>query len=310
MIRFEHVGKDYGDWTAIDDLSLEIAKGEFCALIGPSGSGKTTTMKMINRLIEHDRGRILFDGEEIRSFAPEALRRRMGYAIQSIGLFPHWTVEENIGAVPRLLGWPRRRIRDRVTELLELLGLDPALYRDRRPHHLSGGQQQRVGVARALAADPPVLLMDEPFGALDPVTRETLQTEMKRIHAASGKTIVLVTHDIDEAIRLATRIVMLDGGRIVQSGTPDAVLRAPASDAVAEFVGRAERGLRLLSINRVEARMRAGETAPGEPIDAATDLRAALSLLVARGADRAPVSGADGTIIGVLHAADIVSDGA
>ncbi len=211
MIRFEHVGKDYAGWTAIEDLSLTVEKGEFCVLIGPSGSGKTTTLKMINRLIEHDRGRILFEGAEIRSFAPEELRRRMGYAIQSIGLFPHWTVEENIGAVPKLLGWPRAKIRDRVTELLEMLTLDPERYRARYPRHLSGGEQQRIGVARALAANPSVLLMDEPFGALDPVTRDTLQAEMLRIQAASGTTVVLVTHDIDEAIRLASRIVILEG---------------------------------------------------------------------------------------------------
>ncbi|SHF10364.1 osmoprotectant transport system ATP-binding protein [Kaistia soli DSM 19436] len=305
MITFEHVGKTYGDWTAIDDLSLHVAEGEFCVLIGPSGSGKTTTLKMINRLIEHDRGRILFEGAEIRSFAPEQLRRRMGYAIQSIGLFPHWTVEENIGAVPRLLGWPKSRIRDRVTELLGLLALEPERFRDRYPRHLSGGQQQRVGVARALAADPSVLLMDEPFGALDPVTRDTLQAEMLRIHKASGTTIVLVTHDIDEAIRLGSRIVILDGGRIVQSGTPRAILTKPANDFVADFVGREDIGIKLLSIERVSDRMRPGETAEGEPIAADASLRHALSLFVARGIDRLPVIGPSGTLAGAIRLADL-----
>ncbi len=306
MITFEQVGKDYGDWTAIDDLSLTIAKGEFCVLIGPSGSGKTTTLKMINRLIEHDRGRILFDGAEIRSFAPEQLRRRMGYAIQSIGLFPHWTVEENIGAVPRLLGWPRARIRDRVTELLELLALDPARFRDRYPRHLSGGQQQRIGVARALAADPAVLLMDEPFGALDPVTRDTLQAEMLRIHKASGTTIVLVTHDIDEAIRLGSRIVILDRGRIVQSGSPRSILARPANDFVADFVGREDIGIKLLSIERVADRLRPNEAGgDGEPIAAEASLRHALSVFVARGVDRLPVV-EDGRPAGAIHLADLI----
>ena len=305
MISFENVVKTYGDWTAVDDLTLNVPAGEFCVLIGPSGSGKTTTLKMVNRLIEHDRGRILFDGAEIRSFAPEQLRRRMGYAIQSIGLFPHWTVEENIGAVPRLLGWPKSRIRDRVTELLELLALEPDRFRDRYPRHLSGGQQQRVGVARALAADPAVLLMDEPFGALDPVTRDTMQAEMIRIHKASGTTILLVTHDIDEAIRLGTRIVILDHGRIVQSGSPRAILARPANDFVADFVGREDIGIKLLSIERVADRMRPGAPAEGEPIAVEASLRHALSLFVARGADRLPVVDG-GRITGAIHLADLI----
>ena len=306
MIRFEHVGKDYAGWTAIEDLSLTVEKGEFCVLIGPSGSGKTTTLKMINRLIEHDRGRILFEGAEIRSFAPEELRRRMGYAIQSIGLFPHWTVEENIGAVPKLLGWPRAKIRDRVTELLEMLTLDPERYRARYPRHLSGGEQQRIGVARALAANPSVLLMDEPFGALDPVTRDTLQAEMLRIQAASGTTVVLVTHDIDEAIRLASRIVILEGGRIAQSGSPREILAAPANDFVADFVGRSDRGLRLLAAERVGDRMRRGETAVGEPLPVDASLREALSLFVARNVDRLPVQDGSGALIGAIRLADLV----
>ncbi|MCC6198456.1 MAG: ATP-binding cassette domain-containing protein, partial [Burkholderiales bacterium] len=201
MITFEHVGKAFADRVAIDDVSLSIGKGEFVVVIGRSGSGKSTMLKLVNRMVEHDRGRILFAGEEIRRFKPEALRRRMGYAIQSIGLFPHWTVEQNIATVPDLLGWTHARVRDRVTELMELLDLAPEAYRRRYPHQLSGGQQQRVGVARALAADPDILLMDEPFGSLDPVTRDALQHELAGIHRASGKTILFVTHDIDEALR-------------------------------------------------------------------------------------------------------------
>ena len=220
VITFEHVSKAFDGVKAIDDLSLTIAQGEFTVVIGASGSGKSSALKLINRMLEHDSGRILFAGQEIRNFKPEQLRRRMGYAIQSIGLFPHWTVEQNIATVPDLLQWPRSRTRDRVTELLETLKLPPEVYRDRYPHQLSGGQQQRVGVARALAGDPDMLLMDEPFGALDPVTRDALQQEIARIHDASGKTIVLVTHDIDEALRLADRIVVLDRGRVVQLGTP------------------------------------------------------------------------------------------
>ncbi len=237
MIELQQVSKAFGTAKAIADLSLTVRQGEVTVLIGSSGSGKSTTLKMMNRLIEHDSGRILFAGDEIRSFRPEELRRRMGYAIQSIGLFPHWTVEKNIGTVAELLKWPHARIRARVTELLELLDLKPALYRGRYPHQLSGGQQQRVGVARALAGDPEVLLMDEPFGALDPLTRVALQKELVRIHRASGKTIVLVTHDIDEALRLATRVVLLDHGRVVQSGTPMQILAQPASEFVTDFVG-------------------------------------------------------------------------
>lgn len=227
MIHFHQVSKYFAGKRAVDNLTLQIAKGEFTVLIGTSGSGKSTTLKMINRLIEHDEGEIHFAGEEIRNYKPEDIRRRMGYAIQSIGLFPHWTVERNIGTVPQLLKWPQERIRLRVIELLELLHLDPEQFLHRYPHQLSGGQQQRVGVARALAADPEVLLMDEPFGALDPVTRSALQFEITRIHQLSGRTIVLVTHDIDEALALADRIVLMDGGRVIQQGTPLEMLTQP-----------------------------------------------------------------------------------
>ena len=230
MITFDNTSKAYAGVPAINGLNLKISRGELLVLLGPSGSGKSTVLKMINRMVDHDSGRILLDGQEIYSFNVQDLRRRMGYAIQSVGLFPHWTVARNIATVPRLLGWSAERIDQRVDELLTLFTMEPTQYRQRMPHQLSGGQQQRVGVARALAADPDVLLMDEPFGALDPVTRASLQLELKRIHRVSGKTIVLVTHDIDEALLLATRIVLLQQGSIVQAGTPLELLQHPAND--------------------------------------------------------------------------------
>lgn len=234
MIEFRQVSKTYGQQKAVDDLNLQLGEGSFSVLIGTSGSGKSTTLKMINRLVEHDSGQIRFAGEEIRSLPVLELRRRMGYAIQSIGLFPHWTVAQNIATVPQLQKWSRPRIDDRTDELMALLGLEASL-RHRYPHQLSGGQQQRVGVARALAADPQVLLMDEPFGALDPVTRGALQQEMTRIHRLLGRTIVLVTHDIDEALRLAEHLVLMDAGKVVQQGTPLSMLTAPANDFVQTF---------------------------------------------------------------------------
>ena len=310
MIELQAVGKVYGNTQAVDAVSLTIARGEFVVLIGPSGSGKSTLLKMINRLVEHDRGQILFKGDEIRSFRPEDIRRRMGYAIQSTGLFPHWSVARNIATVPELLGWPATRIAARVDELLALLGLEPQAYRDRYPHQLSGGQQQRVGVARALAADPEALLMDEPFGALDPITRLTLQGELARIHRTSGKTVVLVTHDIDEALRLATRIVLLDRGRIVQAGTPAQLLSQPANDFVSDFIGRSDRGLKLLGLQSVAEGMRAGEldaVIAGEAIAATLSLRDAMSIFVERHVDRLPVADAQGRGVGSLHFADLLA---
>jgi osmoprotectant transport system ATP-binding protein len=306
VIELHGVGKSFGATRAVDDVSLSIARGEFVVLVGASGSGKSTLLKMINRMVEHDRGRIVFAGQEIRSFRPEDLRRRMGYAIQSIGLFPHWSVARNIAAVPELLGWPQDRIDARVDELLRLLDLDPAQYRKRYPSQLSGGQQQRVGVARALAADPELLLMDEPFGALDPITRAALQQELARIHQASGKTIVLVTHDIEEALRLATRIVLLDKGRVVQDGPPAQLLEQPANDFVREFFGRTELGLRLLALHRVGERVRTGEVAEGEPVADAMSLRDALSQFVLRRAEQLPVVDASGRALGAIHFSDLL----
>ncbi|WP_407550815.1 betaine/proline/choline family ABC transporter ATP-binding protein [Streptomyces sp. Pv4-95] len=252
MIRFEHVTKSYPDGTtAVDDLSFEVAKGELVTLVGPSGCGKTTTMKMVNRLIEPTSGSIHLDGEDISTLDPVALRRRIGYVIQQVGLFPHKTVLDNTATVPHLLGRRRDKARARAAELLDLVGLDPSTYGDRYPDQLSGGQRQRVGVARALAADPPVLLMDEPFGAVDPVVREHLQNEFLRLQSTLHKTVLFVTHDIEEAVRLGDRIAVYGAGRIEQFDTPAAVLGAPATPYTAAFVG-ADRGLKRLSVTPVE----------------------------------------------------------
>ena len=306
MIEWQAVSKSFGAVPAVKELSLAIAPGEFVVLIGASGSGKSTLLRMANRLVDPDQGRVLFKGQDTRALRAEDLRRRMGYAIQSIGLFAHWTVARNIATVPELLGWPAARIAARVDELLALFDLAPGQYRGRYPQQLSGGQQQRVGVARALAADPEVLLMDEPFGALDPVTRQALQGELARIHRASGKTIVLVTHDIDEALRLATRIVLLDRGRIVQVGSPAQLLLQPASDAVSDFIGRSDLGMKLLGLLSVADRLHAGESAPGEPILASASLREALSAFVVRQTDRLPVVDAQGRTVGAIGLSDLL----
>jgi osmoprotectant transport system ATP-binding protein len=226
-----------GAVPAIDAIDLDIAAGEFCVLLGPSGCGKSTLVRTINRLVEPTAGTIAIDGVDIRTLDPIALRRGIGYAIQAVGLFPHLTIGANVAIVPELLGWERPRIAARVDELLALVRLDPARYRDRLPRELSGGEQQRAGVARALAAKPRVLLMDEPFAAVDAIVRASLQDEIRRIHRALGTTIVFVTHDVDEALRIADRIVVLERGRIAQHGTPDEILTAPASDVVRGLVG-------------------------------------------------------------------------
>lgn len=300
MIEFDGVTKYYQGRAAVENLHLNFRKGAFSVLIGTSGSGKSTTLKMINRLVEHDEGYIRFAGEEIRNFSPEDLRRRMGYAIQSIGLFPHWDVAQNIATVPQLLKWPKAQINQRVDELLALLGLDPAQFRRRYPHQLSGGQQQRVGVARALAADPEVLLMDEPFGALDPVTREALQQEMMRIHQLQGRTIILVTHDVDEALRLADHLVVMDGGVVVQQGDPLLLLSQPENDFVRDFFGRSELGVRLLSMRIVKDYLTPGQCA-GEAVSLDLTLREALSLFVERRCDALPVNDISGHPCGILR---------
>ncbi|TAG32512.1 MAG: ABC transporter ATP-binding protein [Polaromonas sp.] len=314
MIEFQAISKSYASGSegsaavkAIDGLSLKIERGEFVVLIGASGSGKSTLLKMINRMEDHDAGKILLDGREIYSFKVRELRLRMGYAIQSVGLFPHWTVERNIGVVPRMLGWPKSKISARVAELLQLFDLNPATYRTRWPHELSGGQQQRVGVARALAAEPDVLLMDEPFGALDPVIRASLQLEMKRIHRASGKTIVMVTHDIDEALLLATKIVLLDRGQVVQVASPLELLTQPANDFVVDFVGRSDMGIKRLSLQRADALARQQTRQAGPSLRADSSLREAVSCLAMHHIESVNLDDGAGGHAGVLHAADIFS---
>lgn len=254
-VEFRHVTKRYEPGVkgpgAVNDLSMTIPAGRICVLVGPSGCGKTTSLKMVNRLIEPTSGTILLDGRDIAHEDPIGLRRRIGYVIQQVGLFPHQTVGANVATVPGLLGWDAERTRARTGELLELVGLDPTRYRDRYPAQLSGGERQRVGVARALAADPPVLLMDEPFGAVDPIVRERLQDELLRLQARMARTILFVTHDVDEAIRLGDLVAVYQaGGVLAQLDTPEAILAAPASDFVARFVG-VDRGLKRLSLSRV-----------------------------------------------------------
>ncbi|MEI1422981.1 choline ABC transporter ATP-binding protein OpuBA [Bacillus cabrialesii] len=238
MLTLQNVSKTYkGGKKAVNNVNLKIAKGEFICFIGPSGCGKTTTMKMINRLIEPSAGKIFIEGENIMERDPVELRRKIGYVIQQIGLFPHMTIQQNISLVPKLLKWPEHKRKERARELLKLVDMGPE-YVDRYPHELSGGQQQRIGVLRALAAEPPLILMDEPFGALDPITRDSLQEEFKKLQKTLHKTIIFVTHDMDEAIKLADRIVILKAGEIVQVGTPDDILRNPADEFVEEFIGK------------------------------------------------------------------------
>ncbi|MDQ6794818.1 MAG: ABC transporter ATP-binding protein [Chloroflexota bacterium] len=255
-VEFRHVTKRYDPRAkntpgAVNDLSLTVPAGKICVLVGPSGCGKTTSLKMVNRLIEPTSGQILIDGVDAATRDVTELRRSIGYVIQQVGLFPHQTIGENVATVPRLLGWPRPRLRARADELLSLVGLDPAVYRDRYPAQLSGGERQRVGVARALAADPPIMLMDEPFGAVDPIVRERLQNEFLRLQEDLAKTILFVTHDIDEAIKMGDLVAVLQvGGHLAQFGPPDEILANPASEFVARFVG-ADRGLKRLSLSRV-----------------------------------------------------------
>ncbi|HEV8488887.1 MAG TPA: ABC transporter ATP-binding protein [Candidatus Limnocylindrales bacterium] len=255
-VEFRHVTKRYDSRAkkapgAVNDLSLTVPDGRICVLVGPSGCGKTTTLKMVNRLIDPTSGQILIDGVDIMTRDVTDLRRSIGYVIQQVGLFPHQTIGENVVTVPRLMGWPKARQRARADELLALVGLEPDRYRDRYPAQLSGGERQRVGVARALAADPPIMLMDEPFGAVDPIVRERLQNEFLRLQEELAKTILFVTHDIDEAIKMGDFVaVMQVGGILAQFGPPDEILARPASDFVARFVG-ADRGLKRLSLSRV-----------------------------------------------------------
>jgi len=294
MIEFRQVSKTYPGSSnpVVKDLSFEVPEGEICVLVGPSGCGKTTSMRMVNRLIEITEGEILIDGEPNTAMSGTQLRRKIGYAIQQIGLFPHRTIADNIGTVPNLLGWDKGRIRARVDELLDLVGLSPDDYRDRYPAELSGGQQQRVGVARALAADPPIMLMDEPFGAVDPITRERLQDEFLRIQENIKKTIVFVTHDIDEAIKMGNKIAILkQGGVLAQYDTPQNILSRPDSEFVSSFVG-ADRVLKRLSLTRVsemDLEQANGGTDGLPRISARLTVKDALSELIDSGQSKAVV---------------------
>jgi osmoprotectant transport system ATP-binding protein len=294
VIRLDDVSKQFASGSnAVRHLSLEIPDGQTCVLIGPSGCGKTTTLRMINRLLDPDQGRIFVDGVDTRTIDPAALRLKMGYVIQQTGLFPHMTVGDNVGTVPRLWDWDKSRIKKRVDELLELVGLDPRLYRNRYPHQLSGGQRQRVGFARALGADPPVLLMDEPFGAVDRITRERLQIEFINIQRTMRKTVVFVTHDIDEAVMVGDRICLFKmQAEIAQYDTPERILTRPASDYVTEFLGR-ERLVRRMSVVRINPQTLArldGGPRPDEPrIALASTLTEAFAAALASPTERASV---------------------
>jgi osmoprotectant transport system ATP-binding protein len=305
-IEFDHVTKRYGNnpQPAINDLSLTIPAGEICVLIGPSGGGKTTAMKMVNRLISITEGDITIDGTSVNTFEKTELRRGMGYVIQQIGLFPHMTIDENVATVPRLLRWDKQRTRARGRELLELVGLDPDEHGKRYPAQLSGGQCQRVGLARAMAADPPLMLMDEPFGAIDPITRERLQDDFLRLHREIRKTVVFVTHDIDEAIKMGDRICILrEGGVLAQYDTPEAILARPADDFVARFVG-ADRGLKRLALRRLdEVRLLPIDAVNGDraPVcSSRTTLRDALSLMLTEGSTGVLVQAENGERQGYL----------
>lgn len=305
MIELGNVSKLFDQTRAVDDICLTVQTGELCVLVGTSGCGKSTTLRMINRLIAHSAGSIRIDGRDIEQIDPQQLRRGIGYAIQSTGLFPHWTVARNIAVVPRLLGWPAARIRQRVEELLQLLELAPTEFADKYPSQLSGGQAQRVGVARALAGDPDILLMDEPFGALDPITRESLQNELLRIQSQVRKTIVFVTHDMDEALKLANRIVVMDKGRIVQQDSPQALLANPANTFVENLLGGQERGLKQAGLLRVAALMQTLGTVTaavdGPRIKATDTLRQALSLMLWHRCSSLPVVDEQGLQVGVLQ---------
>jgi osmoprotectant transport system ATP-binding protein len=303
-IVFDHVTKRYGNSPrpAVDDLSITIPAGEICVLIGPSGGGKSTAMRMVNRLISITEGDITIDGDSVKKLDPVELRRGIGYVIQQIGLFPHMTAEANVATVPRLLGWEKSRTRERVRELLELVGLDPEEHGGRYPAQLSGGQRQRVGLARAMAVDPPLMLMDEPFGAIDPVTRERLQNDFLRLHREVRKTVIFVTHDIDEAIKMGHHICLLrQGGRLAQYGTPEEILAAPADEFVADFVG-ADRGLKRLSLRRVgDVELEPANGAGGLPVvDARTSLRDAVSVMLADGGGAVAVRDGEGQVQGQL----------
>ena len=311
MIQIEKLSKEFVQdgrrMVALDGIDLEVPHGEVCVLLGPSGCGKTTTLKIINRLVAPSGGRVLVDGQDASTFDAIELRRKIGYVIQQVGLFAHMTVEENIGIVPRLLGWPMEKRRQRSLELLAMVGLDPGHYAGRYPRELSGGQAQRIGVARALAADPPILLMDEPFGALDPISREALQDEFLAMQSRLKKTIIFVSHDIDEALKMADRIAIFKLGRIVRHGTPDALLADASDPFIESFIGR-DRALKRLRRRRcAEVVEPSNRSFPRgvPPLTALDDLRTALSIMVEGNFDALPCFNADGSPAGMVRLAEI-----
>jgi osmoprotectant transport system ATP-binding protein len=306
MIEIENISRRFGDIVAVDDVSLTIERGTMTAFVGTSGSGKSTLLRMINRLIVPTGGVIRIDGRDTATVSAEALRRGIGYVIQGNGLFPHWTVARNIATVPRLLGWSAARIDQRVRELLKLFNLDPGAYLDKFPHQLSGGQQQRVGVARALAAEPAILLMDEPFGALDPIIRGKAQEDLLALQRRLGITVVIVTHDMEEALHLGDRIVVMDGGRVLQAAPPAEILQRPAPGFVERLVAGVDRPFRLLSLIPVNEIAESG-VADGIPIAGTRSLRDALSELLWRGAQSLPVVSADGGVTKRISLASILA---
>ena len=303
-IVYDRVSKTYpnGNRSAVSELSLTVARGKLVVLLGPSGCGKTTLLKMTNRLIEPDNGSISIDGVEIHSLPAPELRRRIGYVIQQTGLFPHMRVEDNIAVVPKLLKWDKARTNARVDELLTLVGLPPADYRRRYPAQLSGGEQQRVGLARALAVNPDTMLMDEPFGALDAITRSKLQVELRRIHQELGQTIIFVTHDIDEAVRLADEIVIMREGRIVQAGDPLDIVTDPADQFVSDLVGASDalRRLSLIEAGSVARPIGPGSIPPEQTLPATADVRSAFGAMLGAGIGSIGLAGADGALVGTL----------
>ena len=308
MIELEGLTKRYEARTVVDDVSMTIPSGSVCLMVGTSGSGKSTVLRMINRLVVPSAGRVLIDGEDTASVPEHELRRRIGYAIQGHGLFPHRTVAENIATVPGLLGWPKSRIDARVEELLDVFQLDPGEFARKFPHQLSGGQQQRVGVARALAAEPNILLMDEPFGALDAIIRGRAQEDLLAIQRRFKTTIVLVTHDMEEAFHLGDRIAVLSEGRLLQYDRPEALLLAPADDFVARLTGAGDKAYRLLSLTTVGEVAEPGQ-ADGDPLPAGTTLRDALAQLVWSGVEALPVAADDGTPLGRVTMPAILARG-
>lgn len=314
MIEVSGLSKQFGEQLAVNDVAFTVESGQFCMLVGTSGCGKSTLLRMINRLIEPSQGQILINGQSVTEVAPEQLRRRIGYVIQGVGLFPHKTIAQNIATVPQLLGWSNADIKNRVSELLALFKLEASAFANKYPHQLSGGEQQRVGVARALAARPELLLMDEPFGALDPLTRAHLQTELLAIQRLLGVTIIMVTHDLEEAVTMADVIAVMDKGEILQLDTPENLLRHPKPGFVQNLVAGTERSLRLLSTKQVGQVMSPLVSRVAHPnaltISAKASLREAMSILIWEQAEQLTVTDHTGAPVGYIRLLDILPNGA